>query len=113
MADKKSRDRDPYERSREAYTAEHSLAWLTALVALVMGVIGVLAAFGVIGGDEDAGVTNADEVGGADSSNWEDGALWLLPAISLGLVSRALHNNEHHTRPRECHQQGRHQRGHV
>lgn len=103
-------DNDPFERNSTAYSAEHGLAWLTALGALVLGAIGMLLAFGVIEGSSDGGadlsvppaedtVPGPSAQVGADSrANWEEGALWLLPAISLALVSRALHSNEHHTR---------------
>lgn len=92
-------DNDPYERNEKAYSTEHSLAWVTALASVVFVVLGLLAGFGVIGADEDRDRgTGTAEAGGSQSINWEDGALWLLPAIALGLVSRALHSNEHHTR---------------
>lgn len=82
-----------------AYNLEHTLGWLMALAAIALGVIGLLVGFGVIGGSE-AGV-NIDEAAGAGAegaSDWLQGALWLLPAISIALLSRALHSSDHHER---------------
>jgi hypothetical protein len=82
-----------------AYAAEHTLGWLMALASLALGAIGLLVAFGILGGSE-AGV-NIDEAAGAGAagaSDWMQGALWLLPAIAIALLSRALHSADHHER---------------
>lgn len=81
-----------------AYQAEHAIAWLLALTAIVLGVIGLLRGFGIVGGSE--AVTNAVQnqtTSGvsAPGSIW-DGAVWLLPAISASLLALALHRTEHH-----------------
>ena len=76
-------DRDA--RTNEAmYQSEHWLAWLFAIGAIVLGVIGVLRGFGLIG---DTGVTDNTRL---------DGFTWLLPAIAAALLSFALHSNDHH-----------------
>ncbi len=80
---------------RAAYNTEHWLAWLLAAAALVMGVIGLLAGFGIIG--EDDAAEGAAQAIAADLANWQEGMLWLVAAISVGLVSVALHNTQHHT----------------
>lgn len=89
-----------YEMERDgAYSFEHTLGWLFALAAVALGAIGLLVGFGVIGGSE-AGV-NVDEAAGAGAqgaSDWMQGALWLLPAIAIALVSRAMHSADHHER---------------
>jgi hypothetical protein len=60
-----------------------------------MGVIGLFAGFGIIG-EDDAGEGVAQAIAG-DLANWQEGLLWLLAAISIGLVALALHNTEHHS----------------
>jgi hypothetical protein len=74
----------------QAYTTEHSLAYVMAVVALVLGVIGVLRGFGVIGGSDASNTPN-----GNVSALW-DGVMWLLPAISAAFLAWALHTNDHH-----------------
>lgn len=92
--------RENHEVHRDgAYSFEHTLGWLMALLAIAAGAIGLLVGFGVIGGSE-AGV-NIDQAAGSGAtgaSDWMQGALWLLPAISLALLSRALHSADHHER---------------
>jgi hypothetical protein len=92
--------RDTHDLHRDgAYTIEHTLGWVLALVALALGAIGLLVGFGVIGGSE--GGVNLDDVAGAGAegaSDWLQGALWLLPAISIALLSRTLHSADHHER---------------
>ena len=89
-----------YETERDgAYSFEHTFGWFLALVAIALGTIGLLVGFGVIGGSE-AGI-NIDEAAGAGAegaSDWLQGTLWLLPAISIALLSRALHSSDHHER---------------
>ncbi len=80
-----------------AYAFEHTLAWLMALVAAGLAAIGALVAFGVLGGSEQGvDVTGASGPGAAGASDWMQGMLWLLPAISAALLSRALHITDHH-----------------
>src|SRR5688500_7065639 len=85
------------------YAAEHSLAWVVSLAALVLVTIGLLVGFGVIGGDtEIAGtgtnVTEATEdiTGTTDLENWQEGLLWIIPAVSLGILAFTLHDTDHH-----------------
>jgi hypothetical protein len=66
-----------------------------ALAALVLGAIGLLAGFGVIGTDDEAGVAGAQAIG-AELANWQEGLLWIIPAISASLLAYALHNTDHH-----------------
>ena len=82
-----------------AYAAEHTLGWLFALIALALGSIGLLVGFGVIGGSEQGvNIDDAAGAGAAGASDWMQGALWLLPAIAMALLSRALHSADHHER---------------
>jgi hypothetical protein len=76
------------------FETEHWLAWLFALIAIVLGVIGIIRGFGYIGGaastDAAAGTT-----AGYFGTIW-DAAVWMLPAIAAGLLSMALHQTDHH-----------------
>ncbi len=81
-----------------SYNTEHWLAWLMLFSALLLGAIGLLRGFGLIGG----GLDEADLSTGAPATQavsygaiW-DSAVWLLSAIALSLVAMALHRNEHH-----------------
>jgi hypothetical protein len=65
---------------------EHMAAWVLVVVALVLGAIGLLRGFGLIG-DEPV----AQEFG----ATW-DGALWLLSAIAAAFLAMTLHTTDHH-----------------
>lgn len=85
------------------YAAEHSLAWVVALGALVLVAIGLLVGFGVIGGDTEIAGTGTDVTGATeditgttDLVNWQEGMLWIVPAISLGILAFTLHDTDHH-----------------
>lgn len=89
-------DAHDYERDN-AYSFEHTLGWLFALLALALGGLGLLVGFGMIGGSEQ-GVNVDDAAGsGGAAADWIQGSLWLLPAIASALLSRALHAAEHHS----------------
>jgi hypothetical protein len=88
--------RDTEARADEAaYNLEHSLAYLMALAALVLGVIGALAAFDVIDlrSGSVAGVVDGDANAIRD---FQDGVLLLIPGIACGLLALGLHMNDHH-----------------
>jgi hypothetical protein len=78
------------------YRMEHMAAWLMALVAIVLGVVGALEAFEYI----NIGETNLTAATGieprTDANMFADAALFLLPAIIAGLLAFTLHSNEHH-----------------
>jgi hypothetical protein len=85
---------------RSAYNGEHSIAWIMGLAALILGAIGLLVGFGVIaGGTEDVvevGGIGEEAVADAGVPNWQEGLLWLLPAVSAGMLALSLHRTEHH-----------------
>lgn len=85
------------------YAAEHGLAWVVALLAITLVAIGLLVGFGVIGGDTQIAGTGTDVTeateditGTTDLVNWQEGLLWIVPAISLGILAFTLHDTDHH-----------------
>ncbi|HEX6031256.1 MAG TPA: hypothetical protein VFY90_07475 [Tepidiformaceae bacterium] len=74
-----------------AYQAEHWLAWLFAVLALAMGVIGVLIGFDVLDFRND--VIGPDVRAARD---FNEALLWLMPAVAAALLSLALHQTDHH-----------------
>jgi hypothetical protein len=90
---------DESERSSGVYMAEHWLAYLFALAAIVFGVLGLLRGFGLIGD-----TTTVVTVGGAQITNVSipnpkaDAFVWLLPAIASAMLAFALHSNDYHRR---------------
>jgi len=80
-----------------ALEAEHWLAWLLSAVAILLGLLGLLRAYGIIGA---ANTTTAGQVtsispGGLPDTYW-DGGLLLLAALSAALLAFAMHRNDHH-----------------
>jgi hypothetical protein len=73
------------------YYGEHYLAWIIALGAIALGVIGVLRGFGIIGSSLVA--VNTRLV--LTNEKW-DALIWLLAAISAATLSIGLHRSEHH-----------------
>ena len=49
-------DTHAYDDRPGAYTFEHTLGWLMAVVALALGAIGLLVGFGVLGGSGSGGL---------------------------------------------------------
>ena len=83
---------DPQEA---AFNTEHMAAYALAATALILGIIGLLRGFGILGNDEvrDVGEAGTRDIG--FPAIW-DGVTWLLPAIAAALLSFALHRNDHH-----------------
>jgi len=82
------------------YNTEHWLSWLLALTALVLGAIGVLRGFGVLG-DVAEQVGAGEQTTGllTGTAEFWDAVVWLLPAIAAGFLAHALHLTEHHRMP--------------
>lgn len=80
-----------------ALEGEHWLAWLLSLGALVLGVLGLLRAFGVIGpaNTTAAGQVTSISPGGLADTYW-DGGLLLLAALAAALLAFAFHRTDHH-----------------
>ncbi|MCC6381853.1 MAG: hypothetical protein IT304_05050 [Dehalococcoidia bacterium] len=83
------------------YNTEHMLAYLVALGAIVMGVIGLLVGFDVISNGAEGDVTGG--------SHFWNGVVWLLPAISAALLSMALHRTDHHLTRSQASPDGAHE----
>lgn len=70
------------------YNTEHMLAYLFALGAIAMGVIGLLVGFDVISNGAEGDVTGGNHF-------W-NGLVWMLPTVSAALLAMALHRTDHH-----------------
>jgi hypothetical protein len=77
---------------------EQGLAWIFALVAAVLALIGLLVGFGIIGPAgvdiEGAGEVPGIEAAVVQGSFW-DAVVWMLPAIAAGALSWALGRADH------------------
>jgi fumarate reductase subunit D len=89
------------------YSVEHGGAWFMALVAIVLGVVGLLTGLGIIDLRDTAetanvlpGIdvsTNTDAgVSGILENNFWDGTMLLFAAMTAGMLAYCLHANDHH-----------------
>lgn len=78
------------------YHAEHMTAWVLALAAIALGILGVFRGFGIIGGDEQTAGAAGDATTLAIEGNVADGFVWLLPAVAAGLLALSFHRSDHH-----------------
>ena len=80
------------------YGAEHSLAWLMAVAAIVLGVIGLLVGFNVLDfRTGEAGIQIGGDTGEtAIPGNFLDGAMWLFSGITAAILAFTLHSTDHH-----------------
>jgi hypothetical protein len=82
-------------QGEQAYRGEHTLAWLMAALAIGLGIIGALEAFGIIDvGDTilAAGMPVVDD----DASSFRDGLMFLIPGLITAFLAFTLHRAEHH-----------------
>jgi hypothetical protein len=79
-----------------ALEAEHWLAWLLSAAAMLLGLFGLLRAYGVVGpaNTTAAGQVTSISPGGLPDTYW-DGGLLLLAALAAALLAFAMHRNEH------------------
>jgi hypothetical protein len=92
------------DRAQEsAYGVEHMGAWLFALIAIVLGIIGLLTGLGVVDWRDATSLANIEGiVGDSDAApvflrnNFWDGAMLLFSAMTAALVSYCLHASDHH-----------------
>jgi hypothetical protein len=80
------------------YHTEHMLAYIMAVAAIVLGVIGALRGFGILGEGalEQAAEGNFAALDAGGGNPFWDALVWLLPAISAAFLAFALHSSEHH-----------------
>jgi hypothetical protein len=84
------------------YNMEHWLAWLMALGAIVLGVIGGLTGFGII---ELRDAVTAVDIPGVETGtgaatvfedNFWDGAMLIFAGLTAAILAYTLHANDHH-----------------
>src|SRR3970282_289438 len=82
-----------YERRDAARNTERTFAWVFAILAVTLGVIGLLRGFGILFGS-DVAAEDAVGAGAQGMVNWHAGLLWMLPAIASAFVAVALNFTE-------------------
>ena len=107
-----------HEAQDAAYNAEHTAAYILAIAAIVIGVLGLLTAFQIVelrdygatasfdqagetgtSPEAEEGTQGAANVAGAESTSSDsfwDGLMLLTVATAAGMLSLALHRNDHH-----------------
>ncbi len=83
------RDRDPGRASdadEASWKTEHGLAYLMALASIVMGVLGMVVGFNVLG---------------RDFGDQPDGLPWLLGSVAAAILANTLHSVRHHQLSRD------------
>ncbi|MDO8616562.1 MAG: hypothetical protein Q7T33_12645 [Dehalococcoidia bacterium] len=99
MRDHTAEDDRRYEKAQNAaFAGEHLLAYLCAIGAVALAVLGLLEGLGTIdlfeaGRGAQEGAPN---VGDASGTNIWDGVLFLLPALTLAILSFYFHSADHH-----------------
>lgn len=79
-----------------AFEGEHWLAWLFSAGSILLGLLGLLRAFGLYGPANTAnGVVTSISPGGLPDTYW-DGGLLLIAGLTSALLAFALHRNDHH-----------------
>jgi hypothetical protein len=79
-----------------AFEGEHWLAWLFGAGSVLLGLLGLLRAFGVYGPENTVnGVVTSISPGGLPDTYW-DGGLLLMAGLAAALLAFALHRNDHH-----------------
>lgn len=93
-----TRHHDDGDGHKGAFNAEHGMAYAVIGVSLVLGVIGLLRGFGILGGGADVQdiSTGAPGTQAASYGSLWDSAVWFLPAIALAFTGWALHMTRHH-----------------
>lgn len=77
------------------YQTEHYAAWLFALVALVLGIIGILRGFGILGDvAEEVGAGGGTTAALTGSAEFWDGIVWMLSAIAFAFLAHAFHTTD-------------------
>jgi hypothetical protein len=82
------------ETQNNTFKTEHAASYALALVSLVLGVIGLLRGFGMLG-DDPTQVGSPTTQAVSFPAIW-DSMIWLLPALASGLLAWALHQSDHH-----------------
>ena len=78
-----------------AFNTEHTAAYAFAALAVILGILGALRGFGILGNDEIRDVGEAGTRDPGFPAIW-DSVIWYLPALSSALLAWAFHRNDHH-----------------
>jgi hypothetical protein len=80
------------------YHVEHWIGYVMALGAVVLGFIGAIVAFGVLNVRTLEIAQDPLATPGNTVLNFQDGMLFILPAIAAAFLAFTLHMTEHHNR---------------
>jgi hypothetical protein len=89
--------RTGYVESRSGmYGFEHALAWLMTFLAILLGAIGILSGYGLLGtiAEEVQAPAQTVQTLQASAEFW-DAMVWMLPAVGAGLLAYAFHSGGH------------------
>src|SRR5215212_4231480 len=82
------------------YGLEHTGAWIFALLAMGLAILGTLTGLEIIDwrGQADPGVTGNETIGPAflTADHFWDGAMLLFSGATAGVLALCLHSNDHH-----------------
>ncbi|MCK9487218.1 MAG: hypothetical protein M0R73_11065 [Dehalococcoidia bacterium] len=75
--------------------AERGIGWIFALIAVVLGAIGLLRGFGIVGpeGVDIPGIGDAGGLQAAVQSDFWEGILWMLPAFAAAVLALAMNSS--------------------
>ena len=78
-----------------AFNTQHTAAYAFPALAVILGIIGALRGFGILGNDEARDIGEAGTRDTGFPAIW-DSVIWYLPALSSALLAWAFHRNDHH-----------------
>lgn len=75
--------------------AERGIGWIFALIAVVLGAVGLLRGFGVVGpeGVDIPGIGDAGGLQAVVQSDFWEGILWMLPGFAAGIMAWAMNSS--------------------
>ena len=81
-----------YDTDSNTMMAERGVGWIFALIAVVLGGVGLLRGFGIVGpeGVDIPGIDDAGGLQGAVQSDFWESILWMLPGFAAAILAWAM-----------------------